>query len=150
MKILAYLCLLVLVGCDPGYHYRFTNAQRSSDGWYRIATGDLEVRTLGLGGLVHSSWLAPELEIKNKASDIFIIESVKLSTQGRSFTCYFSSDNDIKWRSVQAGETKRIPISVDFKESLYKVLGEQIVLEIEYRIGQASPLQAIELNFERE
>ena len=146
------LCLLILflnLGCDPGV--RYTPKGWVQNGHRRWVYQNEHLRALLVarpGGLVMSKSLIPEPEIQNLATQPLLFERVTITAEGRTYVGQFGSGNRVDVRTVNVGETKRMPMFFMFDDPMPQAFGKRFRMIVAYRVGNGD-LKELTLDFSR-
>lgn len=139
--------LVVLGACDPAFDYRPVNLRSTDDGRWIADVGDVEIQADSLGGFISSTGLIPTFDLVNRSGAQASIEGAELIIGDESYPADLPGAGELRWRSVNPGESGSISLHWEFDRSAIEVLGEQPELLIDLRIGEE--LRRVEIDYER-
>jgi hypothetical protein len=85
--------------------------------------------------------------VRNETNLPLILESAQLLTDSGVYLGEFPRGGELKWRTVEAGETARIPVSWQCDGGPMSLLGETPSLVLRFRIG--NELRRVEIEYGR-
>ena len=77
------MLLLTGIACDPGYQYRPVGWKaliQPSGGW-SMSYGLIELQTFGISGIIGSQYISPEFAIRNRSTQVFVLEGAKVTSR---------------------------------------------------------------------
>jgi hypothetical protein len=134
------LCFLLSVGlvsgCDPGVRYVPQEWSSAGDHLWTYQNDDLSAKLITPGGIVWSTSFVLEPEITNLRSQRLVFETVTINAREKTYSGEFGGANRLEVRTVDAGETKRIPIYFfDLDSGIAEALGDRFNLVVTYQVG---------------
>lgn len=139
--------LMALGACDPAFDYRPVNLRSADDGRWITDVEDVEIQADSLGGFISSTGLIPTFTIVNRSGARTSIEGAELVVGDESYPADLPGDGELRWRSVNPGESGSISLHWEFDRSAIEVLGEQPGVLIDLRIGEE--VRQVEIEYER-
>ena len=144
--LLLGLALLCLGACDPGFSYRPEGWEHTENQfeWQRRLEG-FEIRTRGLGGLVGSDGLSPELTVTNRSAVPLVLETAELRSGGATYPAHLPGSGEVKWRTVMPGARQRITLFWKFEgRAAFEVLDPKPMVILRFRQGEQPRTLAIQ------
>jgi hypothetical protein len=139
--------VLFISACDPGIRYEPNNWSKVPKNRWSKSFGDIDIETVGLGGLIGETWLDPELTVSYRGKVPLILESAILRTGTGEYASRPPRDEWGKW-AIGPGTNQRLDVEWEFNHDLpiYKVLKDPVEMVLKFKVGNEETLITVSMN----
>ena len=136
MRLLAFVALALVLGCDPGYEFRPDGVKLDDKGRWKASVAGVQLTGRNLMGLIGETWLSDEFRATNDSSEEFTIDDAVLIVDGKQMPMKRVGVDPRWWMVPPKTKDKPVMVSWDFGNATApKVLGQECTIVIHAHRG---------------